>query len=102
MKIITKNTLILFALLYVPFIVIVRDPFSPWWHYLALPGWPVQLIHSNNTFALTGGLICSLILITVFRLHLSQSSKRFYLTSIAVLSYSIASSLFIQWVIHAG
>lgn len=102
MKITTKNTLILVALLYVPFIIIVRDPFSPWWHYFAMPGWPVQLIHSNNIFALIGGFICSLILIMVFRVYCSQSSKRLYLSSTVVLSYSIASSLFIQWAIHAG
>ncbi len=97
-----KYALIFTASLYGPFIIIVRDPFSPWWHWFAIPGWPLQIIHSNKIFVLIGGTIFSFILIGVLTFLSGASSKRFYLLSLLALIYAVGSALFAQWAIHAG
>lgn len=97
-----KYALILAALLYGPFIIIVRDPRSPWWHWFAIPGWPVQIIHSNDIFALVGGIVFTFMLIGGFTYLSGNKTKRFYLLSLIALSYAIGSALFIRWAIHGG
>jgi hypothetical protein len=88
--------------LYLPFLPIVRDPFSDWWSWFGVPGWPVQIIHSNDTFAVIGGTFLTLSVIGVLSWFSATSRKRIVISSVVLLGYAIGSAVLIQNMIHAG
>jgi len=96
------TALVFAGVLYLPFLLIVRDPFSPWWSWFGAPGWPVQMIHSNNTFAIFGGTILTLATIGALSWISANHRKRVIVSSVILLCYSVGSAVFIQAMIHAG
>lgn len=96
------TALVFAALLYLPFLLIVRDPFSHWWSWFGVPGWPIQIIHSSDTFAIIGGTILTFATIGTLSWISALSRKRVIVSSVILLCYSIGSALFIQSMINAG
>jgi hypothetical protein len=88
--------------LYLPFLVIVRDPFSSWWSWIGIPGWPVQIVHSNDSFAIIGGTILTFVTIGALSWFSATHRKRVIVSSVVLLCYSIGSAFLIQAMIHAG
>ena len=88
--------------LYAPFLAIVRDPFSQWWSWFAIPGWPLQIFHGNDTFAIIGGTIISIAAIGAITIFAAKNRKRLFVCLIFAVTYSVLSAVFIQYMIHAG
>lgn len=56
-----------------------------------LPGWPVQILHSNDDFALIGGTVMTLVVIFAFAFFSAKSWPRLAVFSIVAALYSILS-----------
>ncbi len=97
-----KVGLLFAVVLYLPFLLIIKDPRSHWWCWFSAPGWPVQIIHSNDTFAAIAGTILSFVIIGVFSWFSAGRRIRVIIASIILLVYAIGSAMLMQTIIHAG
>ena len=102
MKNYLTTALLFSAALYLPFLVLVRDPFSPWWSWFGIPGWPVQVFHSNDSFASIAGAILTFLTVGTLSWFSANHRKRVIVASIVLLGYAIGSAVFLQAMIHAG